>query len=157
MATRGEPKDPTSMQPSAINRELDALDKRNAKNSDAFVAAGRGNERPADYRTKVDPLSLEAKAISVRAMQLKSEIARRYGPGAPSRLPRGFRPSAGERLSSTAESVTPATSSAPVPAGVERNSPFYPSPNYRADYENTGGGVEAEDYESLCVNDDPRA
>ncbi len=47
---------------------------------------------------------------------------------------------------------------ASVPTGVERSSPFYPSPNYqRPDYENTGGGVEGDDYESLCVNDDPRA
>jgi hypothetical protein len=52
--------------------------------------------------------------------------------------------------------TVPATS-ASVPTGVERSSPFYPSPNYSAGYENTGGGVEGDDYESLCVNDDPRA
>lgn len=155
MATK-TPKDPMAMQPSEINRELDALDKRNAKNSDAFVAAGRGNERPADYRTKVDPLSLEAKAISLRTMQLKNEIARRYGPGAPSRLPRGFRPSAEARRSSVDVQAEHGPKAAPVPSGVERSSAFYPSPNYRADYDNIGGGVEAEDYESMCVLDDER-
>lgn len=84
-------KDPALMTASEINRELDRLDARRSRNTDAFIAAGRGEERPSEYLTKDDPLSLEARAIYDRSGALRREIERRYGPGAPSRLPRGFR------------------------------------------------------------------
>ena len=77
------------MSPGEINRALDTLDKRRAKNTAAFIEAGRGHERPTDYAAKGDPLSVEARAIADRQNDLRREIARRYGPGAPSRLPRG--------------------------------------------------------------------
>lgn len=75
-----------------INRELDRLDRRASVNTDAFIAAGRGQERPSDYLRKTDPLSLEALAIFQRRSDLRAEMARRYGPGVPSRLPRGCGP-----------------------------------------------------------------
>lgn len=157
--SKREPKDPAVMQPSEINKELDALDKRGTKNTAAFIAAGRGYELPSERRDMKDPLTLEERAIDLRRWQLTSEIARRYGPGAPNRMPKGLRHIGSSPRRKHVKVVSaPVTSlaSAPVPAGVERSSPFYPSPNYYAP-ENSGGGVESEDYESLCVDDDSRA
>ena len=77
---------------SKINKALDALDRRGSKNGDAFILAGRGHERPSEYLEKGDPLSKEAKAIFQDRNILRDEIERRYGPRAPSRLPRGFGP-----------------------------------------------------------------
>lgn len=84
-------RDPADLTPAQINRELDALDRRRSRNTDAFIAAGRGEERPSEYLGKDDQLSREAREIFERQSALRSEIERRYGPGAPSRLPRGFR------------------------------------------------------------------
>jgi hypothetical protein len=81
------PKKPATMSATEINRELDRLDARRAKNTEAFIDAGRGHERPSDYLSKSDPLSREARAIYDRQSALQTEIALRYGPGAPSRLP----------------------------------------------------------------------
>ena len=80
------------MSAAEINRELDRLDARRSKNTDAFIAAGRGHERPSEYLSKSDRLSQEALAIFNRQHDLHAEIERRYGPRAPSRLPRGFGP-----------------------------------------------------------------
>ncbi len=85
-------KDPRTMLASAINKELDALDVKSGKNCRAFIEAGRGHERPSEYMSKQDPLSREACAIADRESDLRREVVRRYGPGAPSRLPRGFGP-----------------------------------------------------------------
>jgi hypothetical protein len=86
------PTEPSSMAAAQINRELDRLDARRAANTDAFIASGRGDERPSEYLGKDDPLSREAAAIYGRRCALRAEIERRFGPGAPSRLPRGFGP-----------------------------------------------------------------
>lgn len=78
---------------SQINKRLDRLDQLSSANTEAFIAAGRGYERPPEYLTKTDPLSLEARRIHDEKSDLHAEIERRYGPGAPSRLPtdrRGF-------------------------------------------------------------------
>lgn len=87
-------KSPDVMTAAEINRELDRLDAKRSENARAFIDAGRGNERPTDYATKDDPLSVAARAISDRQRDLRYEIERRYGPGAPSRLPlrKGFGP-----------------------------------------------------------------
>lgn len=77
---------------SEINRELDALERRSTRNTDAFIAAGRGHERPSEYLKQDDPLSRAARAIFERQSALRAEVERRYGPGAPRRLPRGFGP-----------------------------------------------------------------
>lgn len=79
-------KDPKDMTASQINKELDRLDREGSANCDAFIAAGRGHERPSEYLKKTDPLSLEARRIYDRKSDLRAEITRRYGPNAPSRL-----------------------------------------------------------------------
>jgi hypothetical protein len=87
-------KDPAIMGAGEINRELDRLDVQRSTNTRAFIDAGRGYERPSDYAKKDDPLSVAANAIGDRQCALRNEIDRRYGPGAPSRLPlrKGFGP-----------------------------------------------------------------
>ncbi len=77
---------------SKINAMLDRLDRLSSRNGDAFIAAGRGHERPSDYEDKEDVLSRAAVAIFRARSVLRHEVERRYGPGAPSRLPRGFGP-----------------------------------------------------------------
>jgi len=87
-------KRPTTMTAGQINAELDKLDKARSKNTDAMIEAGRGHEKPSETVKLDDPLAREYKAISSRAIDLYSEIAARYGPDAPRRLPvgRGFGP-----------------------------------------------------------------
>lgn len=85
-------KPPEIMTASAINRELDRLDARSLKLSTKLIAAGRGRELPAERMAKTDPLSKKYNAIALRRESLRFEIELRYGPGAPSRLPRGFGP-----------------------------------------------------------------
>jgi hypothetical protein len=80
------------MRASEINRELDKIERRSANNTDAFLVAGRGHERPSEYLKKTDPLSLEALAIFEQRSAIRAEMERRYGPNCPSRLPRGFGP-----------------------------------------------------------------
>lgn len=75
-----------------INKELDRLSKVSSKLIDKFIAVGRGHERISEIREKKDPLALAYIDNLNRTLQLRSEIERRYGPGAPSRLPRGFGP-----------------------------------------------------------------
>jgi hypothetical protein len=92
MGTKKARRDPATMLASQVNRELDALERRSTKNTDDFIAAGRGHERPSEYLQKADPLSREARAIFERQSALRAEVERRYGPDAPRRLPRGFGP-----------------------------------------------------------------
>lgn len=82
---------PAQMTAGQINKELDRLDKLSSKLTDEFIAAGRGYERPSETWKLNDPLAERYKQISSAYSDLRSEISRRYGPGAPSRLPRGFR------------------------------------------------------------------
>ena len=79
-----------TMSAGAINKELDRLDARNSELGQQMIDEGRGFERPSDYQNKTDPLSSELNQISDRRMNLRIEIQSRYGPGAPSRLPRNF-------------------------------------------------------------------
>ena len=76
-----QPKDPKTMTPGEINKELDRLYKRGSKNTRAFIEAGRGHERPSEYLKQTDPLSLEAGSIFDRSTALLNEVERRYGPG----------------------------------------------------------------------------
>lgn len=80
---------PATMTAGAINRELDKLEARDSILTRRMIDAGRGHERPSDYRHKTDPTSAEMNRISERRMRLQIEIGSRYGPGAPSRLPSG--------------------------------------------------------------------
>lgn len=84
-------KHPNEMSAAAINRELDAIDKKQSVLLDEFIAAGRGHERPSDWRDKTDPLSMKEKALSARRFDLMFEVRRRAGPGM-YRLPKGFGP-----------------------------------------------------------------
>jgi hypothetical protein len=80
------------MSASQINKALDRLDKQSSKVTDEFIDAGRGRERPSEIRQMTDPLARRYMAVADAQHELRAEIARRYGPGAPSRLPRGFGP-----------------------------------------------------------------
>lgn len=76
-----------------INKALDRLDKVRSTLNDEFIAVGRGHETPSETMKMNDPLAQRWKQHSDAAGALRFEISRRYGPGAPSRLPpRGFGP-----------------------------------------------------------------
>lgn len=79
--------DLSMLTPSEINRRLDRLDKLSSKLTDEFIAAGRGHEKPSETFTKTDPLAERKKRVWEEGDALHREISRRYGPGAPSRLP----------------------------------------------------------------------
>lgn len=78
---------PARMTAGAINRELDRLDAKSSAIIDALIAAGRGHEPASETMRKDDHLSLRYRANADRRFELRAEIARRYGPEAPSRLP----------------------------------------------------------------------
>ncbi len=78
--------------PSKINAMLDRLAKISSALTDEFIAAGRGHETASETWKLDDPLAERSKAIHRSQSVLRNEIERRYGPGAPSRLPRGFGP-----------------------------------------------------------------
>jgi hypothetical protein len=92
MSTRKQPKDPAIMTACQINREFVALDERRSAANDILIAAGRGDETFEETWRGTDSASLAFRAIADRQTALRLEIGRRYGPGAPSRLPRGFGP-----------------------------------------------------------------
>jgi hypothetical protein len=90
------PKDPRAMTPAQINRELDTLSRQSSSLNDALLAAGRGNERTFDLIARgrlpgAEPLAAGIAAVAARSRALHDEIVGRYGPGAPSRLPHGFK------------------------------------------------------------------
>ena len=89
-----------------INKRLDVLDRESRAITDEFIAAGRGYERPSERRHKTDPLSLRDAQNAHDRHVLHAEIARRYGPGAPSRLP--------SRAARTIRTRNPAKRRAPV-------------------------------------------
>ena len=77
---------------SKINKELDRLERYSSELTDALIDEGRGNERFSETMAKSDKLALAFRAVHNRLHELRAEVARRYGPGAPARLPRGFDP-----------------------------------------------------------------
>lgn len=83
---------PATMTAGQINKRLDQLDKESSKLTDEMIAAGRGYEKPSETFTKSDPLAERIKRNFNERTNLQREIEHRYGPGAPSRLPRGFGP-----------------------------------------------------------------
>lgn len=85
-------KDPATMTAAQINHELDRLDVLRGKLNDEFISAGRGHETADETYRKTDSLALRWREASDRQAVLRTEVSRRYGPGAPSRLPRGFGP-----------------------------------------------------------------
>lgn len=85
-------KPPSGMSGSAINKELDQLDALDSSFTDEMIESGRGSEKFSEWTVKTDELSKWGLAISKRRSQLRTEVELRYGPGAPSRLPKGFGP-----------------------------------------------------------------
>lgn len=81
-----------AMGAAAINKWMDVLDKESSGLMDEFIAAGRGRERLQEIVRMTDPLAMRYIQNWEDSSLLRDEIARRYGPGAPSRLPRGFGP-----------------------------------------------------------------
>jgi len=75
-----------------INKALDRNDQTQSKITDDLIAAGRGSEKTSEILAKSDPLSQRLKDALDERSDLKNEITRRYGPDAPSRLPKGFGP-----------------------------------------------------------------
>ena len=71
-----------------INRTLDRLDKAGAMLTDVFIDEGRGYEKPSETLRLSDPLAILYRQLWEARTLLHDEISRRYGPGAPSRLPR---------------------------------------------------------------------
>lgn len=88
----------SAMGAAEINKWRDVLDKESSGITDELIAAGRGNERPTETVRMTDPLALRYIQNWKDTGLLRDEIARRYGPGAPSRLPRGFGPIKVSRL-----------------------------------------------------------
>jgi len=94
-AFRVSPKDPATMTAGEINKELDKLDQISSGLTSQFIEMGRGDWKQSDIRAKAktgDELSAQHTAVSDRQRSLSIEIELRYGPGAPSRLPKGFGP-----------------------------------------------------------------
>lgn len=83
-------KTPAEMSAGEINRELDRLDAKDSQLTREFIDAGRGHERPSEMMKQSDSLSRRYQELQNRRFELRYEIDRRYGPGAPSRLPKGF-------------------------------------------------------------------
>lgn len=84
--------DPATLSRAFINKELDWLDEVSSACTTELILAGRGTELPTETCQKTDALSRKACSIWDRQAALRAEMLRRYGPGAPSRLPRGFGP-----------------------------------------------------------------
>jgi hypothetical protein len=83
-------KSPSEMSGGAINRELEALDKKRGALTDKFIAAGRGYETPSETDKLFDPLAMKYKELASRHFDLLWEVKRRAGPGM-YRLPNGGR------------------------------------------------------------------
>ena len=99
-------KEVSKMTAGEINKELDKLDKEDSKLTSALIAAGRGNERFSEIVVSQDEFSRKAKMLWDRRMQLRNEIEARYGPGAPSRLPKGFGPISGRNPGNLAKATS---------------------------------------------------
>lgn len=81
-----------AMSASQINKLLDRYEKESSEITDEFIQVGRGLEKPTETFKKDDLLARKYIANYNMRSRLRSEIERRYGPGAPARLPRGFGP-----------------------------------------------------------------
>lgn len=89
---KGNPKPIAEMSGPEINKALDRLDKLDSKFTEDMIAAGRGYERFSDWSMMTDPLALHGLDLFRQRMALRAEMERRYGPGTPGRLPKGFGP-----------------------------------------------------------------
>jgi hypothetical protein len=92
--------DPRGMSAGEINKELDKLSKMSGELTDEMITGGRGYEKAWDTLKKNpsdDQQTLMYHAIYERKTDLQHEIKHRMGPGASSRLPKGFGPIRGYR------------------------------------------------------------
>jgi hypothetical protein len=85
------PKEHSAMTASEINKRLDKLDAVSSEIGTAMIAAGRGHELPTETHKLSDPLAVRMRENWEQRSALQREVARRYGPGAPSRLPQRTR------------------------------------------------------------------
>ena len=88
MTTKGNVREMTAGE---INRSLDRLDKAGSMLTDLFIAEGRGFELPSETLQLSDPMAILYRDLYDARSMLRNEISRRWGPGAPSRLPTGHR------------------------------------------------------------------
>jgi hypothetical protein len=84
--------DVESLSAAAVNKALDRLDAEQSKLLDALIEAGLGTTRLQTILKLDHPVARQYAALTDQILLLQEEIKRRYGPGAPSRLPRGFGP-----------------------------------------------------------------
>lgn len=77
-----------------INKELDKIDKQRSDVNRQLIDAGYGHLRMSEISGLDHPLARREEDLYDKYMILRREVDRRYGPGAPSRLPsgRGFGP-----------------------------------------------------------------
>ncbi len=83
---------PSEMTAGQINKALDKIDDEISRINEEMIDAGRGDERASKTWKKSDPLAMKWRAASEKRTALRNEAERRYGPGAPRHLPRGFGP-----------------------------------------------------------------
>jgi hypothetical protein len=88
---RKPPKDPRTLPGAAINKALDKIDDKISKMTQRMIDKGYGSIRHSDL-PMTDPEVVEYKKLYDERATYKNEIDHRYGPGAPSRLPKGFGP-----------------------------------------------------------------
>lgn len=74
-------RDPATMTPNNINKELGALFEKSSELNQAFIDAGRGYEKPSETWQKQDPLALQFRALHDRIRMLQNEVTRHMGPG----------------------------------------------------------------------------
>lgn len=85
--------DIAKMSAGKINRALDLLDAAISKNNDALIEAGFGHLTFSETAKLNHEAARECVRLADQRFLFRMEVERRYGPGAPSRLPsRGFGP-----------------------------------------------------------------
>jgi hypothetical protein len=85
-------KAPEEMTAEEINREIDKIDAASSKLNSEMIEAGYGHVKYWDTEKEAPEFWPRFKKLHDRRQQLRMEIVSRYGPGAPSRLPKGFGP-----------------------------------------------------------------
>jgi hypothetical protein len=85
-------KSPEEMTAGEINRQLEKVDAEISKLNSEMIAAGYGHVKYWDTEKEAPKFWPRFKALHDRRQALRTEIELRYGPGAPSKLPRGFGP-----------------------------------------------------------------
>lgn len=87
------PKSPSEMSAGEINKNLDRLDAKLSALNNRMIEEGWGHYRPSEFPAS-HSLTAEYKSLHEQRDAYARERDRRYGPGAPSRLPvgRGFGP-----------------------------------------------------------------